>query len=69
MMQGGPLMHAIAAKAIAFFEAMQPEFTTYQKAVLENAKFWPLSFSSMVYVWSPAAPIIILSSLTLPQPE
>ena len=37
MMQGGPLMHAIAAKAIAFFEAMQPEFTTYQKAVLGNA--------------------------------
>jgi len=38
MMQGGPLMHAIAAKAIAFFEAMQPEFVTYQKAVLENAR-------------------------------
>lgn len=37
MMQGGPLMHAIAAKAVAFFEAMQPEFVTYQKAVLENA--------------------------------
>ena len=37
-MQGGPMMHAIAAKAIAFFEAMQPEFATYQKAVLENAK-------------------------------
>jgi len=37
MMQGGPLMHAIAAKAVAFFEAMQPDFTTYQKAVLENA--------------------------------
>jgi len=36
-MQGGPMMHAIAAKAIAFFEAMQPEFVTYQKAVLENA--------------------------------
>ena len=36
-MQGGPLMHVIAAKAVAFFEAMQPEFTTYQKAVLENA--------------------------------
>jgi glycine hydroxymethyltransferase len=36
-MQGGPLMHVIAAKAIAFFEAMQPEFVTYQKAVLENA--------------------------------
>ena len=37
-MQGGPLMHAIAAKAIAFFEAMQPEFITYQKAVLQNAQ-------------------------------
>ena len=37
MMQGGPLMHTIAAKAIAFFEAMQPEFVSYQKAVLENA--------------------------------
>jgi len=36
-MQGGPLMHAIAAKAIAFFEAMQPGFITYQKAVLKNA--------------------------------
>jgi glycine hydroxymethyltransferase len=38
MMQGGPMMHVIAAKAIAFFEAMQPEFVTYQKAVLENAR-------------------------------
>lgn len=37
-MQGGPMMHAIAAKAIAFLEAMQPEFVTYQKAVLENAR-------------------------------
>jgi glycine hydroxymethyltransferase len=37
-MQGGPMMHVIAAKAIAFFEAMQPEFATYQKAVLENAR-------------------------------
>ena len=36
-MQGGPLMHVIAAKAVAFFEAMQPEFITYQKAVLKNA--------------------------------
>lgn len=38
MMQGGPLMHVIAAKAVAFFEAMQPAFSTYQKAVLENAQ-------------------------------
>ncbi len=35
--QGGPLMHIIAAKAVCFFEAMQPEFVDYQKSVLENA--------------------------------
>jgi len=37
-MQGGPLMHIIAAKAVAFLEAMQPEFASYQRAVLQNAK-------------------------------
>jgi glycine hydroxymethyltransferase len=37
MMQGGPQMHAIAAKAIAFNEALQPEFAVYMKNVLENA--------------------------------
>jgi len=37
-MQGGPFMHIIAAKAVCFFEAMQPEFVDYQKAVLENAR-------------------------------
>jgi len=36
-MQGGPSMHVIAAKAIAFYEAMQPEFEDYQKATLENS--------------------------------
>jgi glycine hydroxymethyltransferase len=36
--QGGPLMHVIAAKAVAFQEAMRPDFVTYQRAVLENAK-------------------------------
>jgi len=36
-MQGGPLMHAIAAKAVAFHEAMQPGFTDYQRAILDNA--------------------------------
>ena len=36
--QGGPLMHVIAAKAVAFLEALQPEFKTYQKQVLVNAK-------------------------------
>jgi len=35
--QGGPLMHAIAAKAVAFREAMRPEFIDYQRKVLENA--------------------------------
>jgi len=35
--QGGPLMHVIAAKAVAFLEAMQPEFVDYQKRVRENA--------------------------------
>ena len=35
--QGGPLMHVIAAKAVAFKEALQPEFKEYQKQVLKNA--------------------------------
>jgi glycine hydroxymethyltransferase len=37
-LQGGPLMHVIAAKAVAFAEALRPEFQTYAKAVVENAK-------------------------------
>ena len=37
-LQGGPLMHVIAAKAVAFGEALRPEFKTYAKAVIENAK-------------------------------
>ncbi len=36
--QGGPLMHVIAAKAVAFQEAMQPEFHAYQRQVVANAK-------------------------------
>jgi glycine hydroxymethyltransferase len=36
--QGGPLMHVIAAKAVAFGEALKPEFTVYQKQVVANAK-------------------------------
>jgi glycine hydroxymethyltransferase len=36
--QGGPLMHVIAAKAVAFLEAMQPEFIGYQRQVLANAR-------------------------------
>ena len=36
--QGGPLMHVIAAKAVAFKEAMQPEFKVYQQQVIDNAR-------------------------------
>ncbi|HUA09385.1 MAG TPA: serine hydroxymethyltransferase [Candidatus Acidoferrales bacterium] len=36
--QGGPLMHTIAAKAVAFGEALQPSFATYQRNVVENAQ-------------------------------
>jgi glycine hydroxymethyltransferase len=37
-LQGGPLMHVIAAKAVAFGEALQPSFRAYAKSVVENAK-------------------------------
>jgi len=36
--QGGPLMHVIAAKAVAFKEALQPEFANYQRQIIRNAK-------------------------------
>jgi glycine hydroxymethyltransferase len=36
--QGGPLMHVIAAKAVAFKEALEPDFKTYQQQVVKNAK-------------------------------
>jgi glycine hydroxymethyltransferase len=36
--QGGPLMHVIAAKAVAFKEALQPSFRVYQQAVIDNAR-------------------------------
>jgi glycine hydroxymethyltransferase len=37
-LQGGPLMHVVAAKAVCFAEAMKPEFKLYAKAVVDNAK-------------------------------
>jgi glycine hydroxymethyltransferase len=37
-LQGGPLMHAVAGKAVAFKEAMTPEFAAYQRQVVENAQ-------------------------------
>ncbi|HSW71587.1 MAG TPA: serine hydroxymethyltransferase, partial [Gammaproteobacteria bacterium] len=36
--QGGPLMHVIAAKAVAFLEALQPDFKSYQQQILKNAR-------------------------------
>ena len=42
--QGGPLCHVIAAKAVAFKEALEPEFTTYQKQVVANAKTMAATF-------------------------
>lgn len=42
--QGGPLMHVIAAKAVAFKEALDPQFKTYQKQVLANAKVFAERF-------------------------
>lgn len=42
--QGGPLMHIIAAKAVAFKEAMQPEFKTYIQQVKKNAKVMAETF-------------------------
>ncbi len=44
--QGGPLMHIIAAKAVAFGEALRPDFVTYQQQVLENAQALARSLQS-----------------------
>ena len=48
-MQGGPLMHVIAGKAIAFLEAQQPSFQAYQKQVLNNAKALVQAFNKLGY--------------------
>lgn len=47
--QGGPLMHVIAAKAIAFHEALQPDFIEYQKQVIKNAKAMEEEFKKLDY--------------------
>ena len=47
--QGGPLMNVIAAKAVCFLEAMQPEFVEYQKQVLLNARTLAAEFVKMGY--------------------
>ena len=47
--QGGPLMHVIAGKAVAFKEALDPSFKEYIKSVLENAKCFAEEFKSRGY--------------------
>jgi glycine hydroxymethyltransferase len=47
--QGGPLMHVIAAKAVALKEALQPEFKDYQKQVVKNARAMAARFVSRGY--------------------
>ncbi len=48
-MQGGPLMHVIAAKAVAFHEALQPEFKAYGQQVIKNAKVMAAAFIQKGY--------------------
>ncbi len=47
--QGGPLMHVIAAKAVAFKEAMEPDYKTYQKQVVSNARAMANAFIERGY--------------------
>ncbi|MBO6169702.1 MAG: serine hydroxymethyltransferase [Bacteroidales bacterium] len=47
--QGGPLEHVIAAKAVAFFEAQQPEYVAYQKQVIANAQAMSAEFVRLGY--------------------
>jgi glycine hydroxymethyltransferase len=47
--QGGPLQHVIAAKAVAFYEILQPEFITYQKQVQANAQALATAFNKRDY--------------------
>jgi glycine hydroxymethyltransferase len=48
-MQGGPLMNTIAAKAVAFYEALQPAFVDYQQQIINNAQALAAEFISLGY--------------------
>jgi len=50
-LQGGPLVHIIAAKAVCFLEAMQPEFVEYQKQVVANAKVLAAGLAEDGFRW------------------
>jgi len=47
--QGGPLMHVIAAKAVAFLEALQPDFQAYQQQVVKNAQAMANTLGALGY--------------------
>ncbi|MBN4084366.1 serine hydroxymethyltransferase [Mycoplasma sp. CSL10166] len=47
--QGGPLFHAIAGKAVAFYEALQPQFKEYGKKIVENSSKFAKAFSNLGY--------------------
>ncbi len=53
--QGGPLMHVIAGKAICFGEALRPEFKTYAQAIIDNAKVLAEALLRAADDWSAAA--------------
>ena len=64
--QGGPLMHVIAAKAVAFLEALQPEFVDYQQQVVANARAMATVLAgSAASRSSPAAPTTTCSCVDL----
>lgn len=48
-MQGGPFMHAIAGKAVCFYEALQPEFSAYQQHVIDLARRMATGFQNLGY--------------------
>ena len=54
--QGGPLMHVIAAKAVAFGEALRPEFADYQKQIVANAGVLADALMERGWSWFPAEP-------------
>ncbi len=67
--QGGPLMHIIAAKAVAFGEALEPEFKDYQQRVVANARRLADSLAAAATGSSRAAPTTTSSCSTWPPPD
>ena len=57
--QGGPLMHVIAAKAVAFKEALRPSFRRYQEQIVANARALAGIYAARATVWWRAAPTTI----------